>query len=235
MKKRIGTIIIALLIAIVLCLNAFAVGFQTAQIYYNNIKIIIDGEEIIPKDVRGNVVEPFIMDGTTYLPVRAVSEALGMDVEWDGNTYTVFLTTPVEPPTPKPKTTYLGVDLKAYESQSSDFYKETSFKMLGDDYNGCTFYAGGYYSDGFGSAFYNLRGEYRSIKGTLGHVGSTDSSSGMFSIYLDGELYKEYPVTGNMSIQEVSIDVRGVQILKITLSIERGIWTKYGFGNVIVE
>ena len=35
--------------------------------------------------------EPFIYDGTTYLPVRAVGEAVGKTVGWDGKTNTVTL------------------------------------------------------------------------------------------------------------------------------------------------
>ena len=45
---------------------------------FNDIKIIVDGK-------------PFIYDGTTYLPVRAVGEAIGKEVSWDGNTNTVIL------------------------------------------------------------------------------------------------------------------------------------------------
>ena len=64
---------------------------ETAELFYNNIKIYIDGAEIVPKDPNGNVVEPFTMNGTTYLPVRAVSNALGKDVEWDGATQSVYI------------------------------------------------------------------------------------------------------------------------------------------------
>jgi hypothetical protein len=35
---------------------------------------MIDGVTITPKDVTGNVVDPFIYNGTTYLPVRAVGK-----------------------------------------------------------------------------------------------------------------------------------------------------------------
>lgn len=62
-----------------------------ATLDYNDIKICIDGNYITPKDAGGNVVEPFIINGTTYLPVRAVASALGKEVDWDGNTRTVFL------------------------------------------------------------------------------------------------------------------------------------------------
>lgn len=59
---------------------------------YRDIKLFVDDEIITPKDAEGNVVEPFIYDGTTYLPVRAVGEALGRDVDWDNETSTVVIT-----------------------------------------------------------------------------------------------------------------------------------------------
>ena len=64
---------------------------ETAEIFYKNIKLFIDGAEIIPKDANGNPTEPFIMNGTTYLPVRAVSDAFGQDVEWDGETQSIYI------------------------------------------------------------------------------------------------------------------------------------------------
>ena len=47
---------------------------KTIEAFYNNIKIYVDGIKIDPKDAAGNVVEPFIYNGTTYLPVRAVAD-----------------------------------------------------------------------------------------------------------------------------------------------------------------
>ena len=58
---------------------------------YDNIKIQINGVIITPRDAQGNIVEPFIIDGTTYLPVRAVGEALGMNVNWNDSTKTVIM------------------------------------------------------------------------------------------------------------------------------------------------
>jgi len=67
-------------------------GSKKVELFYRDIKIMLNGNTITPKDANGNVVEPFIIDGTTYLPVRAVSEALGLNVGWDGETQTVKLT-----------------------------------------------------------------------------------------------------------------------------------------------
>ena len=64
---------------------------EKLEALYHNIKIFVDGAEIIPKDANGNTVEPFIVNGTTYLPVRAIATALGKEVYWDGPNYTVYL------------------------------------------------------------------------------------------------------------------------------------------------
>ena len=91
-KKKIRAIAIILLLALTLGSTVWAKQLnETAQVFYNNIRIYINGAEIVPKDVNGNVVEPFTMNGTTYLPVRAVANALGQEVQWDGATQSVYI------------------------------------------------------------------------------------------------------------------------------------------------
>lgn len=78
----------------ILSITVFAkVYSENITRYYNNIKIKIDGVTITPKDANGNIVEPFTIDGTTYLPVRAIAEALNMEVTWYSDTNTVWLKT----------------------------------------------------------------------------------------------------------------------------------------------
>ncbi len=85
-----------------------AVGSKPANLEYNDIKVTLDGTPINLVDAAGNTVEPFIISGTTYLPVRAVAGALGLDVNWDAATKTVILTRPgsAQPnPAPSPAPT----------------------------------------------------------------------------------------------------------------------------------
>ena len=95
MKIRKNIVCIAMLLAAVFAFS-FSVtassGTKNISATYKNIKIILNGNEVIPKDVNGNVVEPFVSNGTTYLPIRAVGGALGMDVEWNGENSSVILT-----------------------------------------------------------------------------------------------------------------------------------------------
>ncbi len=57
----------------------------------NTVRIVVDGREIHPTDANGNSVSPIVQNGTTYLPVRAVADALGKAVYWDGPNYTVYI------------------------------------------------------------------------------------------------------------------------------------------------
>lgn len=66
---------------------------ETATLFYNNIKIMLDGKNVIPMNAANEPVEPFAINGTTYLPVRGIASVLGLLVNWDGNTQTVVLTT----------------------------------------------------------------------------------------------------------------------------------------------
>ena len=98
--------VIALVLSLCIVISMFALpalaktGKQTAELAYRDIKIILNGNLITPKDANGKVVEPFIIDGTTYLPLRAVAEALGLNVQWDGNTSTVTLSGTSNPSAP---------------------------------------------------------------------------------------------------------------------------------------
>ena len=92
MKKRIVSLVLVVVLVFALASTVSAVANTiSAQLTYRDIKITLDGSAITPKDATGKTVEPFIMDGTTYLPVRAVADALGLDVKWDAATNTVGL------------------------------------------------------------------------------------------------------------------------------------------------
>lgn len=94
MKKTKLTVLVVALLAILTIFANATIGTRTAELLYDSIKIVLDGKELTPADANGNVVEPFIIDGTTYLPVRAISNSLGLNVAWDGETKTVELSTP---------------------------------------------------------------------------------------------------------------------------------------------
>ena len=60
-------------------------GVKTIKAYYKDIKVMVDGEEIVSD------VEPFIYEGRTFLPLRAIAEAANMSIELYDNDKTINL------------------------------------------------------------------------------------------------------------------------------------------------
>lgn len=90
-KGFISGIVVALL-CVGLIGSAFASYQKQATLDYTGIKITLNGAAVMPTDANGNAVEPFAIEGTTYLPVRGIASAMGLDVAWDQATQTVKLT-----------------------------------------------------------------------------------------------------------------------------------------------
>lgn len=74
--------IFAGLLLAVSCVTALASdGALTITIH--PINILVNGEVFQPKDVNGEDVMCFTVNGTTYAPLRAMAEAYGLDVGYD--------------------------------------------------------------------------------------------------------------------------------------------------------
>ena len=90
--KKLTKILLLVLVAALLSVSVLAAtGVVDAKLTYRNIKLVLDGREITPTDAAGKSTEPFILNDSTYLPVRAIAEALGLDVKWDDETSTVSI------------------------------------------------------------------------------------------------------------------------------------------------
>lgn len=59
---------------------------KTINATYRNIGVTYNGTS------KTLSAEPFLVDGSTYVPLRAVSEIMGADVSWNGSTNTVTIT-----------------------------------------------------------------------------------------------------------------------------------------------
>jgi len=115
MKQRLQGLIIGFMLATLLVggITVAATNTRTIEVTYG-VNIAIDG-------VRQSFADdmmPFMSGGRTFLPVRGIAEALGVDVTWDSATSTVDIISgtsqnqpPVQqpqPPTPGPAV--LGFD-----------------------------------------------------------------------------------------------------------------------------
>lgn len=163
-------------------------------VVYNNIKIVVDGQTVTPKDANGNIIEPFVYNGTTYLPVRAISQALGKEVYYDANTNTIYLGKVSN------QTSYL-TDLIPYDINDfiNSIFHTKSYSIDGNmtitkkQYTkGLQLQVAGYQTQ---KVNYNLDGKYKVITGLVG----LDDTDNAFA-------FKESPVIVNFYADEKKID-----------------------------
>ena len=81
MKQRIPAVI--LMFALFLSTSFAANTYRKSIDVEYGIKVLIDNEYVNMTDVNSKTVDPFVYDGTTYVPIRAVAENLGADVSYN--------------------------------------------------------------------------------------------------------------------------------------------------------
>lgn len=88
LRYLLGTLItLALLVTVV-----GAVSNETISVLLNRMLTVkYNSAEQSMKDANGEPVYPISYNGTTYLPIRAICDMLGVDIEWDEPTNTVSI------------------------------------------------------------------------------------------------------------------------------------------------
>lgn len=93
MKKRLISILLAAALCVSLSSAALSAAVELTDItIYRGVNIYVDGKLIMPVDANGNEVIPFVYNGTTYLPLRAISGIFGAGVSWDDGSRTITVT-----------------------------------------------------------------------------------------------------------------------------------------------
>lgn|GEM_PF-590964 len=278
MKQRIqgfvaGAVLMALLFG---TLTVSAATTRDISVMFNNIRLVVNGQLVTPRDAQGNVVEPFIWEGTTYLPVRAIADALQLPVHWDGDTQTVYLgganvttalpaplpalvapepppppatpewsphvepapmpTVPVLPPVgpeipvplpeplpvPVPRAQALLEAVPQFEGSTGqntinlgivhihgNVFPNT-IRTQGEPFSSLPVQTNGWSN-------HNLNGQFSSITGTIARIDGSGGGTSSISFTGDGRTLASFIVDGNTMPTDISVDVRGINILLIQI------------------
>ena len=106
--KGFGSGLVLTVLIAALCVTATATSKRSIQVE-DGIGITLNGARFTPRDAAGKQVPVFLYNGTTYVPVRAISEAMGMDVSFNSATRTVQLTGPPASRAPLPPPATISV------------------------------------------------------------------------------------------------------------------------------
>ena len=209
-KKFVSTLALTLALLCAFTLGANAAGtLQEIKAYLNSgITIKMDGVEQTLKDATGTRIYPITYGGSTYLPIRAVSDMLGVGVDWDQATQSVLLGKQAS-----------GVDLidtyKAYQfsgwasqSQTSD---GNTAEISGVTCSHWIFFGVDRWSNsGEASASFNLLGKHDTL--TFSYFSNNDVTLTVLGD--DGNQLGEYNITGGAVSQTVTIPLFKTRELK---------------------
>lgn len=209
MKKTLKSYFLGFLSATVL-VSGISYAASTSTLYNvvtGGVKIYVDGHKLNPKDANGNAVEPIIYNGTTYLPVRAVANALGKPVYWDGPSYTVYLGD-MDGNLQHPSVSLIDVDNigDPYDTAAADKLKDN----YGNEYSNAI-----YRYNGTFKAILNM--QYSHFRCTLyTPKGASGNDTRKILIKVDGRtIFTSPEITTTSRPVNVDLDIRGCNIFEI--------------------
>lgn len=212
MKKRtypkhpLARVLVLLLALLAFATPALAAYSETISVY-TGIRVCLDDKELEPKDANGNPVKVFVYNGTTYLPVRAISNALDIPIQWDGKTSSVYIGK------------HTGDKPAAYLGAMDHFYKDNFYQddevtdNLGEEHQYCL--SAGQY--GMSEIRYTLNGQYTRLTGTMfqEYAYRSGKNHTCYEIYADGEKLWSGTVTGGVRPIGFDLDITGALELTI--------------------
>lgn len=246
MKNKLWkALITCLLVVALLSVSVWAVTdtVKNLEAHYTGISLVVNGVQVTPKDANGKVVDPFIVDGTTYLPVRAVASALGEDVSWEGSTRTVYIGE-----IPGQETNWMkklppyhlenknsvaldGSDASQYFTVSGVKHPIGIFAYINSQHNG-----------GNSNIIWNTNSLYQNMKFTIGHSETAIDNDNYsvdiaVKIYLGGVFYDSVELSWSDPPTTVSVDLDYCDNVRLELvnSTEWNRPTAYGIYDISFE
>ena len=189
---------------------------------FTGVRVYVNDAPLDPGDLHGNP-DAFIYNGTTYVAVRGVSNSLGQDVLWDGESRSVYIGKHAN------SSTYLLDVCKPYEAKG---YNTPATMTMGG-----TKYANGFRLNGGsdpGYAYFNLNGKYTTLDFDVGHIDGDRMENTTCNIYLDDRLTMSFDLQADMLPKHYTVPLNGA--LKMKLELTGAVWDPdYGFANVMVS
>ncbi len=186
-----------------------ALAGKTIEVF-TGVNVYVDDQLIQPKDVNGNSVEVFVYNGTTYLPIRAIGNALGKPVQWEGKTNSAYVGKHTGD-----KPAVWVKDLDYFVGQEWEIYNGKD--NIGTEHNGAV--SDDFWSGGFSNT-YLISGQYSAISGTLfqKYADRSEMETSTLKIFGDGELLYSADMKGGIKPLDFYVSVAGV--LELTVKFE---------------
>lgn len=202
--------VLATLLTVALVTPVFALATKKITVE-TGVKVYVDDHLVQVEDAYGNPMDAVIWDGRTYLPVKAITDAMDIPLKWEGKTFSVYVG--------KHNSSSPSVWLQNLDHfySTADIKEAETKDNLGDSYaNAINF---GKYG---GTRVYKLNGKYRAISGTFYQMYSArDRKPNYYNttlkIYGDDELLYEAYMEAGIEPIPFKVDLTGVLELKVVM------------------
>ena len=219
-KERIKGIAIGFILCLTLSTSVMVVANTqtvTREITYG-VRVNLNGQLLhFDYDMR-----PFVMENRTFLPVRAISEALELPVDFDPSTNTVYLgnrflgqRTPFIQAAPHFDTGGNNSDALFFTSVAT----VDSVTMSGATYNDALkFSSTTNLAANTRFTLHNLGGQFRILSGYAGRVDGSQMIGATINFIGDGRLLQSYTLQATDMPTPISVFVEGVNQLRIEVT-----------------
>lgn len=173
----------------------------------------VDGKSWTPTHVDGHEIAPIIYEDTNYVPVRAVSEALGVAVEWDQKTQTIK----IGEGTKQVPITSEGINVK---------YSSYIFQTTDEQYtwqNG-TNYGSGVIVENINSASKDFdlqtKNKYQTLE--LSFFGIDPEDPIRIKVSGGNKVLKDITLTSNNARDTAKLDIGGIENITVSVQSDPG-------------
>ncbi|MEJ8304295.1 stalk domain-containing protein [Saccharibacillus sacchari] len=210
MKKKVFATILAgtLLTGAAIGAGAAPVTEKITAALNWGVKLESAGLEWTPKDAAGNKTPPITYNGSTYLPVRAVSDLLGVAVDWKKDSNTIYVGEKQD-----------SVDLISFTLENDYSVQKTKDKQFtvqaGKDYKSGLLFSG--INSASREAILLTKGAYQTAELTF--AGIENERELTVQIMDENEIvFKEIKIAAASAPQNVTVDIQAAKKLMISVS-----------------
>ena len=226
-KERLKGFIAGILVMVLISSTVVFAGGVMREIHYG-VNVVVNGRQL---QLEG-IDRPFIMDGRTFLPASVIAQALGASSQWNAETFTVYINSPttVTPqpmPTPAPQPTPPPISMPEPLFEVTSVFERggdlqlATINMLGNPFPNTLRTRQAPWSSAnvrSGWEHRNIDRQYNIITGTIGRIdGSATRGISTISFIGDGRTLAAFNVDGDTLPTDISVNVTGVQILRIQI------------------
>ncbi|MCL2016500.1 MAG: hypothetical protein FWG68_09675, partial [Defluviitaleaceae bacterium] len=224
--------------------SVFAAAPQTIEVIFGNVRTTLFGQEIISRDAQGTIVEPLTYNGTVFIPIDTILQALQENAQWNAATNTLnfgapatgVVTQPNQPQQPQqavqggtPFTQAVPpFDVSHNTDRAIVEVSNHPDRRMGGNFAGevVSYRRGGTSSDLLHSS-HNLGGRFTQLSGVFGRVDGSNQRNVTLTFIGDGRTLQSIDINALDLPTPINVDVTGIQLLRI--EVNGGSWG--GWGN----